>query len=1709
MERTLTFSCRVHRIPFDRYKYFRCCGKPSVFVLAISLLSQFKVIDTVKSGNKPRRRRPSCRTHGGLRGRYQRGIRFEPLEHRHLLAANLLAHWNANDLNASHASNSIVADWTDGVDEAVATASGSPRLVKNAVFDRSVLRFEPRDGLDSFSVADDDSPMSGRGDFTLSIVFSTTQSLASRVDDWYDGINLIDTTVFQGVTTSWGVSLNERGQVLAGVGGPAATLTSSIAGLNDGRAHVAVFSKMGDTISLTVDSHATDVLTGVSESARASVTMFFGKGRRGGTPFDGDLADIRFYDAALTEGEKSELVDQLVDKYISPVYDPAFAIPDEYLVDAGQGLTVDAARGVLRNDQNIDELDLSATLVRPASAGELVFESDGSFTYDPGDFRGIASFSYRLNDSVADQNEVDVILLVDAIPSPADDFYSVDEDDLLLIDAEMSVLRNDFDAEGDALFAVLVDPPNHGSLSFSGEGTFVYRPDLDFFGTDTFTYFVDDGDQVSMPATVSVEVVPVNDPPVAVADGYYLAANESIHIGLPDGVLANDIDVDGDRLTVTLVTQPERGRVTLEPDGTFVYSPASHFVGIERFQYQISDGVFDSAIASAELYVGVPPVEISEFVVENHRSRVTRTRDSVDSGFSGDIESYDWIEIRNLSSSPYDLGRMILADDRISTDAELAEAWRFPRGTMVAPHGQVVVFASGLDIRDRMLDEQGLLHTNFRLSDAGDQVILANVDGTFRHGFANFPDQVPDVSFGVGPNGVGYLAEPSPGAPNAAVLSGLLADVSVSVSRGFYAAPLEVALSSPSGATVYYTLDGSLPTEETGQIYSHPLSISETTTLRARAIRDGYVDSRVATHSYFFLDDILAQPTNPTGFPERWGNAGLADYEMDARVTTDVASPYFDDSVAEGLLALPTISVVMDVEDFFGDRVGIQSSPSKRGIDWERATSVEFIGFGQFEDYQLDAGIRMVGNASRGADRRKHNMRLAFRDDYGFSQLELPLFGIADGEVHDNLILRGGNGDSWVNSGVYRRAQYIRDQWQRDVQFAMGHESTHQLYSHLYINGLYWGLYHVFERHDASFMALNFGGDEEDYEAIKDVNGTSGVEAVSGDTDAWLALMELVDGDLSVDEKYEAVEDRVDLDNLIDYLLLNFYHGNNDWDHNNFRTGRPKDGKFVFFTWDAERADLNALGVPATQYGSILRDITTFSKPNRPTRIHTVLSQSLEYRLRFADRVQRHFYNDGVLTPAGASALWNKRADEIRLAMSAESARWGDLHTVGDVVQTVADWEATLAIMNEEFFPQRTNIVLDQFRRRSLLPSLDAPLLGPSGGTLEAGSTVSLLHRDEAIEGAIWYTVDGSDPRQSGGGISPSANRYRDSVALYRETTVNARVLFQGEWSALTSATFGIERSQADLESLRISEINYHPGPLTPFEVAAGVLDVDEFEFIELIHIGDEPIQLSDVELLRIDGEGVEFPFSSARFSELWPGERAVVVENAAAFAVRYGESVPVLGEWLGGLSNRSERITLSVGGELRQLTYRDEWFPGTDGGGRTLELIDATDGVISGSQRNAWRASTVLGGTPGLSAVSGDFSGDGRIDGSDLELLHEQVRVGLDSLTFDIDGDGHLGLSDLHQWLTSAGFEFADVTLDGRVDASDLNAWIHNRFTSHRGWSRADVNADGVTDGSDFNRIHERIVDVVLAEDAGFEQDETRRRTATRNRHLRLVRRS
>jgi len=193
-------------------------------------------------------------------------------------------------------------------------------------------------------------------------------------------------------------------------------------------------------------------------------------------------------------------------------------------------------------------------------------------------------------------------------PVAVDDSYTIDEDDILIVDGPAGVLSNDTDGDGDPLTASPLSPPANGTLLLDENGSFTYDPDPDFSGTDSFTYTVSDGNGGTDTATVTITVNPLNDAPIAEPDAYEVAMNGDLNVKVP-GLKANDTDAENDPLSVVVVSGPSDGSLTVNdgalpyPLWSFRYTPGPGFFGEDTFTYKVNDGLADSAPATVTITV--------------------------------------------------------------------------------------------------------------------------------------------------------------------------------------------------------------------------------------------------------------------------------------------------------------------------------------------------------------------------------------------------------------------------------------------------------------------------------------------------------------------------------------------------------------------------------------------------------------------------------------------------------------------------------------------------------------------------------------------------------------------------------------------------------------------------------------------------------------------------------------------------------------------------------------------------------------------------------------------------------------------------------------------------------------------------------------------------------------------------------------------------
>ena len=550
------------------------------------------------------------------------------------------------------------------------------------------------------------------------------------------------------------------------------------------------------------------------------------------------------------------------------------------------------------------------------------------------------------------------------------------------------------------------------------------------------------------------------------------------------------------------------------------------------------------------------------------------------------------------------------------------------------------------------------------------------------------------------------------------------AQVRLSQPHGLYEGDKLMIEMSPSviGAELRYTIDGTVPTMES-PIYTEPLELTKTTLIRVGEVREDTVSLPVTTVSYIFMKSVLNQSNNPEGYPAEWGKytqfsgRAVADYEMDPEMTGDET---IKPKIMDGLRQLPILSVVTDKDNLFSHEndeltggIYIYTGPpvgDATGHGWTRPASVELIGGPTNHSVQVDCGIRLHGGHGRLAEKNpKHSFRLVFKDEYGPGTLKYPIYGEEEPAKFKQLVLRCHFGNSWQHwgGGGNAKAQYIRDMWARRMQRKMGRPAVNGIHVHLFLNGMYWGLYNIAERVDDEYGKQHFGGKKSDYDVVKiEESGGNHHEAAEGDLDAWNEMIATVSK--AADDAYyyrlqgldsqgepDTLGALLDVDGFIDYMLINQYGGNTDWDHHNWyairKRGADSEG-FHFLCWDTEQI-----------FEGSGDNVMKVQNHACPTGIFHSLLQNPKFVNRYLKRATQVLDEDGLLGETSVVELWDSLYNTISYAVYAEAARWGDyrrdvhpyqsrrpLYTVDDYYMPERQRLAN------QYFPYRTATVLSQ-----------------------------------------------------------------------------------------------------------------------------------------------------------------------------------------------------------------------------------------------------------------------------------------------------------------------------------------------------------------------------------------------------------------------------
>ena len=589
-------------------------------------------------------------------------------------------------------------------------------------------------------------------------------------------------------------------------------------------------------------------------------------------------------------------------------------------------------------------------------------------------------------------------------------------------------------------------------------------------------------------------------------------------------------------------------------------------------------------------------------------NEISASNDSILFDFEND--SPDWIELFNTTETTINLTHYFLTDDK-----DNPRKWAFPQAD-IQPLEFLTILCSG---KDTVVDH---IHTGFKLSADGEFIGLYNSLGILVDSL-RFPRLKTDQSFGRVPNGTGafiYLAGPTPGASNTHVNQTYMATApAISHLSGAYDNSIQIGLSSSlEGANIRYILNGAEPTQSSTK-YSAPINISRTAVLRASVFHSDMNPSPIETRIFFINEDA-------------------------------------------NFFQIPVLALITDPDNLWDGSKGIYANPTESGDDWERPAAVVYLEKEAAPGFSVGAGVRIHGGASRFKSEKK-SFRLYFRSEYGPSELHYPLIPSTENDILNRVILRAGFNDGWAHWWDKERlaATYHRDQIVRDLFMQLGYPAAHGDYAHLFINDEYWGLYNMCERYDDDFFDFYVG--KEGWDVVKPGadSDNNAIEAADGDMDAWNVFENWYKkATLTLPRNYDEFKRRVDINNFIDFYILNIWAQNTDWPRHNWYAYRERDeqAKWRFLPWDAEYA----FGGGAAAFEE---DVNMFN---------TILSQADRYpfssmlaRLKDNDEFARDVVlryrslSQSVLSPESFKATMRKRTDQIEWAIPFESDRWGHL----------------------------------------------------------------------------------------------------------------------------------------------------------------------------------------------------------------------------------------------------------------------------------------------------------------------------------------------------------------------------------------------------------------------------------------------------------------
>lgn len=549
----------------------------------------------------------------------------------------------------------------------------------------------------------------------------------------------------------------------------------------------------------------------------------------------------------------------------------------------------------------------------------------------------------------------------------------------------------------------------------------------------------------------------------------------------------------------------------------------------------------------------------------------------------------DWIELYNNSNVPINLMNYSITDDHNES-----EQWIFPN-VVIPPNDFLLIFASDKDIHN--LPE---LHTNFKISSAGEGIFLySNMN--------NLIDQInpislnTDQSYGKVPDGSQQhqiIDNPSPKTSN-----NYANTILSSHQQGFYTEPFYLKLKTTNQDSIFYTLDGSIPTDN-----------------------DYYFDDSI------FLNYRDGDPNYYTEFPttplqeeisyKAWESPQeevnkatiirFASYKNGVLSSDIYSKSFFVDQEIHQKYTMPIVSLITHEGNLFNSDTGIyvpgiyydENNPEwsgnyfNSGDDWERSVNIAYFDQNGLTAFSQDAGIRIHGGKTRQASQK--SLRLYARQEYGKKHFDYQIFPQREHSEYKRFILR-------TTMGGWHTPTIIKDVLAHEISKNLNIDYQDYRPVIVYLNGEYWGIHTMRDRIDERYIEYLHGIDKDD------------VEFKESSHPDYTDLLNYIDqNDLSINTHYDYVETKIDMDNYIDYTIAELFFANYDWPANNMKLWKAKtDGKWrwVFYDLDAGYSDINML-----EYATKVDSNSSAPDWKSPTFLFRQLLKNKNFKAQFINR---------------------------------------------------------------------------------------------------------------------------------------------------------------------------------------------------------------------------------------------------------------------------------------------------------------------------------------------------------------------------------------------------------------------------------------------------------------------------------------------------------